>query len=402
MSEPDVTQLMTVQQAIAILDASVVTPRTHKVKLASANGFYLAEDILADRDYPPFQKSLMDGFAIRNTGDSLSELHLFGEIRAGQSSAIALSPGQAMSIMTGAPLPAGADAVVPIEFAQRVGDRLRITQPGDFKRFVATRGSDCIAGDIVLKRGSQMRAAHLAAAATVGAHQVEVYEPPRVAILATGDELVSVDASPIERCQIRNSNTPMLASLLSAYGCSVTDLGVIKDDMPAIVSAIHAGLEFDALFITGGMSVGAYDLPPRALEQLDITPLITKLKIKPGKPFIYARHGATERACHIFGLPGNPLAGFVCTVRLASRVLRRMMGAPVDHLELTATLVSALPANGPREFYQPAQLIRGMAHPLNWKGSADVFTLAQATALLVRDENEPAQPAGATCRLIAI
>jgi molybdopterin molybdotransferase len=188
----------------------------------------------------------------------------------------------------------------------------------------------------------------------------------------------------------------MLAALLAQLGCEVTDLGIVRDEMPPLLEALRRGMQYDALFITGGMSVGAYDLPPRALAQLGVEIQITKLKIKPGKPFIYARQGA----CHLFGLPGNPLAGFVCTLRLASRVLRRMRGESVGEDALRATLGDALPANGPREFYQPVSLEDGIAHPLSWKSSADVFTLAQANALLIRAENEPAQPAGATCRII--
>jgi molybdopterin molybdotransferase len=157
-------------------------------------------------------------------------------------------------------------------------------------------------------------------------------------------------------------------------------------------------LQYDAFFITGGMSVGAYDLPPKALEQVGAQFQITKLKIKPGKPFLYARVGA----CHVFGLPGNPLAGFVCMVRLASRVLRRMVGQTPFEKWIHARLASDLPANGPREFYHPAIFDNGVAQPLGWKGSADIFSLARANALLVRSENAPAQGAGSECKLIGV
>lgn len=395
MSEPDVSDLMTVQQAIAILDVAPVTTRTKRIALCEALGHYLAQEIVADRDYPPFEKSLMDGFAVGNLG--AGEFRVVGEIRAGEMSDRALAPGETMAIMTGAPLPRGAEGVVPIEFAERSGDSMRITRSADFSRFVARRGSDCAAGAVVLSRGTQLQAPQLAAAATVGAHQVEVYDSPRVAILATGDELVPIDAQPQPQ-QIRNSNTLMLEALLTRYGCAVTDLGIVKDDVPSLHAALEKGLSFDALFITGGMSVGAYDLPPKALRDLGATLQITKLKIKPGKPFIYAQ----LRGCHIFGLPGNPLAGFVCTVRLASRVLRRMLGAEAWSDVIEATLGAALPANGPREFYQPAMLKGLTVHPLNWKSSADVFALARANALLIRAESEPAKSAGDSCKLLAI
>jgi molybdopterin molybdotransferase len=398
MSEPDVSDLITVQRAIEILDAVQVHPRTTRVNLRDALGLVLAQDVVADRDYPVADKSMMDGFALRaaDSSDNVT-LKVIGEVRAGEMSTQKLGSGEAVAIMTGAPLPPGAEGVVPIEFVQRAGDSIRLSKGGDYRRFVARAGSDCKAGAVVLRRGIKLEAAQLAAAATVGAAQLEVYDRPRVAILATGDELVAIDQVPAPH-QIRNSNSIMLAALLARIGCSVTDLGVVRDEMSALLAAIEKGLRFDALFITGGMSVGAYDLPPKALQQLGADIRITKLKIKPGKPFIYAQ----LRGCHIFGLPGNPLAGFVCTIRLASRLLRRMMGTDASGLEIATTLATKLPANGPREFYQPARVEGTIAHPLTWKSSADVFTLAEANALLVRAENEPARSAGAPCVVIPL
>ena len=190
----------------------------------------------------------------------------------------------------------------------------------------------------------------------------------------------------------------MLQALLRHFGCEITDLGIVKDDMTQTLTAIRCGLEFDALFITGGMSVGAYDLPPQALGQLGAKFQITKLKIKPGKPFLYTKLGR----CHIFGLPGNPLAGFVCTLRLASRIIRRLAGETIGEDLIIAKLGSDLTTNGPREFYQPAILKHGVVEPMAWKGSADLFALARANALLVRAANEPAQSTGARCKLLPI
>src|SRR4051812_13106005 len=149
MSEPDVSDLLTVAQAMAILDASPVKPRTRRVNLIEAIGLHVAQDVVADRDYSPFEKSLMDGYAIA-AADARAEFQLIGEVRAGESTDRALAPGEAMAIMTGAPLPAGADGVVPIEFADRSNDRIRITKPTDFTRFVSHRGSDCAAGTVVI------------------------------------------------------------------------------------------------------------------------------------------------------------------------------------------------------------------------------------------------------------
>jgi molybdopterin molybdotransferase len=403
MSEPDVSNLISVARAIEIIDAVRVSPRGVRKKLTDALGLHLAQDIVADRDAPPFDKSLMDGFAVRcaDVGHAGIELKIVDEIPAGRSSDRALGSGEAMAIMTGAPIPVGADGVVPVEDTQRTGDRVRINVVPAPGRFIARRASDCTAGSIVLARGVKLGAAQIAVAASVGASEVDVFARPRVGVLSTGDEIVAIDQTP-GAAQIRNSNSPMLLALLSRLSCDVADLGTMRDDAQAIRDAIARGIGFDALFVSGGMSMGEYDLVPKVLASLGARVLITKLRIKPGKPFVYAQIDAGERACHVFGLPGNPVSGFICALRLASRLLSRLAGGQPEEKWIHATLASALPANGPREFYQPAIQRDGNVTPLTWKGSADIFTLARANALLVRAENEPELPAGASVRLLEI
>jgi molybdopterin molybdotransferase len=268
--------------------------------------------------------------------------------------------------------------------------------------------------------------AQIAVAATVGAAALDVFDPPRVAVLGTGDELVPHDAAP-EGAQIRNSNNPMLVALIARFGCRVTDLGSVRDDPELIRAKLGEGLAgFDALFVTGGMSMGAHDHVPRLLAELGVRIRISKLRIKPGKPFVFGVGGeetdqaagltAMSRAnpAFVFGLPGNPVSAFVCTVRLASRVLQRLAGAekPVERW-VTGRTESGLLPNGPREFYQPALRVvppgRSSAQsslpsvrPLAWKGSADLFTLATANALIVRQENEPPVPEGTLVRVLEI
>src|SRR5271154_106535 len=180
MSEPDVSDLITVAQAIAILDAAAVEPRIGACKLTAAAGKRLAQEIRADRDYPPFDKSLMDGFAVRaaDIASNASSLRIVGEVRAGQPGEISLEKGRAIAVMTGAMMPPGADSVVPIEFVQRDGEQIHLTKSGDFTRFISARGSDCVAGRTILNRGDILNAAQLAAAATVGAGVVEVFDSP--------------------------------------------------------------------------------------------------------------------------------------------------------------------------------------------------------------------------------
>jgi molybdopterin molybdotransferase len=350
-------------------------------------------------------------------------LRLTGEVAAGGQATRPLSAGEAVAIMTGAPMPPGAQGVVPIEETSREGDVVQIHRTLDPTRFVARRGADIAAGTLVLPRGTRLEAPQIAVAAAIGAHHVNVHPRVRVAVLATGDELVPIDQTPTG-AQIRNSNGPMLVALLQRMGCDVADLGVVVDQKEQIRAAIEEGLRHDVLFVSGGMSMGAYDYVPLLLREMKLDLQITKLRIKPGKPFVFAaREGSGFRvqgsetnhsglktqdsglsSAFVFGLPGNPVSGFVCTVRLAARLIERLAGGTPTERWITARLASPLPANGPREFYQPTKLSHTpdgpIATPLGWKGSADLFTLATADGLLVREENEPARAAGEMVRVM--
>lgn len=418
MSEPDVSELLTVGQAVAILDAEAVRPRAVRVPLMAAQGLRLAHDLHADRDYPPFDKSLMDGYAVRcaDLAGGTARLHVVGEVAAGGVPTAPVGPGQAVAIMTGAPLPPGADGVVPVEEVRREeadGEQMiHILRAGSPGRYIARRGSDVQQGLVVLRSGQLLEAAQIAVAASIGATDVDVFAAPRVGVLATGDELVPPDREP-GPAQIRNSNTPMLLALLRRMGCEATDLGVAADEPETIRREIVRGLAFDALFVTGGMSMGEYDYVPRILGELGVELKITKLRVKPGKPFVFGVWSGGESPCFVFGLPGNPVAGFVCTVRLAWRLLTRLGGGAVVERWVSGRLDAGLAANGPREFYQPVirQVPSGSSSaknefaavtPLAWKGSADLFTLAAANALLVRAENEPPVPTGTMVRVLEI
>jgi molybdopterin molybdotransferase len=253
---------------------------------------------------------------------------------------------------------------------------------------------------------------------------VKVFARPSVAVLSTGDELVGIEQSP-RGSQIRNSNNVMLVALLRRLGCEVRDLGTVNDDPEKIRAAMSDGLaRADVLFVTGGMSMGQYDWCPKVMREMGADLRITKLKIKPGKPFVFGEIAAASLAVsqtgarpvakpqasresagqvrYIFGLPGNPVSGFVCTLRLCSRLLTRIAGGEPCEKWLTGTLDAPLAAYGPREFYQPARYNAGRVQALAWKGSADLYTLAAADVLLVRAENEPALPAGATVKVLEI
>jgi len=245
-------------------------------------------------------------------------------------------------------------------------------------------------------------------------------------VLSSGDELVPIDQTPAT-AQIRNSNGPMLVSLLARLGCDARDAGWVRDDPAAIRAAIQSIItDCDVLMLSGGMSMGEYDFIPRVLREMNVELRIKKLKIRPGKPFVFGAYSplaasqietrgpsnqgnrsATPQAAStfVFGLPGNPLAGFVCTIRLCARLLARIAGGSATDAEqwIHGPLTEPLPTNGPREFYQPAILNRdGSITALQWKGSADIYTLAAANALLVRGENEPPQNAGNLARVLLL
>ncbi len=402
MSEPEVKDLITVRQAMEIIDAAEIRVRVERAGLEKCAGLYLAEDLQSDRDAPPFDKSLMDGYAVR-AGDLAKlprELTVLERIVAGGSAAAPLGEGQTMAIMTGAPLPAGADAVAPIEHTQKIegSDRVRFDRPATIGQFIARRGSDVMCGSIVLKKGIRLGPAQIAVAASIGAVNVRAYQAPSVAVLGTGDELVPPDEIPAPD-QIRSCNNPMLIALLRRFTGSVTDLGLVGDDPQMIGKRIESGLMHDVLLITGGMSMGERDFVPGILRRLGGDLKITKLRIKPGKPFVFAKMPGDK---FVFGLPGNPVSAFVCTICLVSRLLKRMAGAAPGSEMRTAPLARPLEANGKRAFYQPAVFDGHVIVPLQWKGSADVYTLSQANALLVRPENQSAQPAGAAMEFVEL
>jgi molybdopterin molybdotransferase len=407
MSELDVSDLVTVDRAIEIIDALPVRPRELELPLTQAMGLRLAETVCADRDCPPWEKSLMDGYAVRAADVAVApvDLRVVGQAAAGHSAGKTVGAGEAMTIMTGAPIPAGADCVVPIEqtdspdgpFAS-VGNTIKILRAASVGQFIARRGGDIAAGAEVLRQRMMIGPAQIAAAAFVGKTIVKAYDRPRVAVLGTGDELVGFDQTP-RGAEIRNANNPMLVALLTRLGCTVRDLGFVGDQPAAIKAAIADGLAEDCLFVTGGMSRGQHDHVPRILREMGGELRITKLRIRPGKPFVLAAMPGSQV---VFGLPGNPVSAFVCTVRLAARWLRRLAGGSADEGVVWLPLAVSVAANGPREFYQPATLQSDGVRPLPLKGSADIFTLARAQVLFIRNENDPALPAGAMVRTVGL
>lgn len=394
-------QMITVQQAIQILDDIPLSLAEHVLASVDAVGSVLAEDISADRDAPPFDKSLMDGFAVRASDATAGRtLKIIGEIAAGNAANIAVTDGNAVSIMTGAPLPAGTQVVVPVEATSYTDDTVTINEAFAAGYATVGAGHDVKKDQIILPKGTTIGPVQLSVLASVGKLKVRVYRAPTFSVLATGSELIAADKTPLTH-QIRESNNPMLINLLERQGCRLIKEDMVGDDPKKLREAISNALQADFAFISGGMSMGKHDHVPALLRDLGVDLKIEKIRIRPGKPFVFGTKG-TRNPHYVFGLPGNPVSGFVCTLRLAMRMIRRVQGLSPEPTWIDAPCSEAIMENGPREFYQPAILSDGKATLLPWKGSADLFTLARANALAVRPENDPAKSAGAMVRLMLI
>ncbi|HET6573511.1 MAG TPA: gephyrin-like molybdotransferase Glp [Fimbriiglobus sp.] len=363
--------------------------------LAEALGRVLAEDVRADLDSPPFTKALMDGYAVR-AADGLN-LRLTGVVAAGDPPGATVGPGESVRIFTGAPLPDGADAVVMVEKTEpaepKVGEPVRLTEAVKPGQNVLPRGREMRAGDVVLPAGTAIAPAAVGLLAGVGRAAVSTVRPPRVAVLATGSELVEADTKPGPG-QIRNSNGPMLVAQAARSGAVPRYLGIGRDDPNVLAAMVRDGLaNADVLILAGGVSVGAFDLVPGVLRELDVEAHFHKVRMKPGKPLLFGTRGDKL----VFGLPGNPVSSFVCFELFVRPALRALAGHR-DPGPNTATLplCEPLSAKNDRPTFHPAKLEGTAVRPLPWFGSADLRALLTADALLVLPPGEvryePGQP----------
>jgi molybdopterin molybdotransferase len=362
-----------VEEALRIvLDAAFPLPPEER-PLAEVLGAVLAEDVAADADHPPFDRALMDGYAVRAA--DAGPLEVLEEIPAGRMPREALRPGTCSKIMTGAPLPAGADAVQQVEKTRVDGGRAILAEPVRPGQNVSPRGEEARAGQVMLRRGQRLRAAELGILASMGRAAVRTTRRPRVAIAATGDELVPAGERPGPG-RIRNSNAWTLGGQVRSMGLVCDDLGIVRDDPAALRAAVKEGLARDVLILTGGVSAGDWDLVIPALEAEGVKISMHKVAIKPGRPFCFAPR--------VFGLPGNPVSAFVTFEVFVRPYLGALMGAGAPPPRLKARLVGDVPKAIDREHYLPAKLSEGpTATRVPWKGSADLFALAAADAFVV-------------------
>lgn len=373
-------------EALAVVLAETRRLEPVDVPLLDAVGAVLAETVASDIDLPPFDKSAMDGYAVRaaDVARVPVELTVAEELPAGVAPNRALEPGTCAKIMTGAPVPAGADAVVRVEDTDAArGSRVRILKIDLERRNICVRGEDVREGEPVLDAGHVVGPEEVGLLASVGRQCVRVFRRPRVAVLATGNELVDVSAIPGPG-QIRNANSWSLVACCRRAGVGVDDLGVARDDASDLRAKITTGLERDILLVSGGVSMGEWDLVPGVLEACGVTTHFGSVRMKPGKPTVFATRG--DRA--VFGLPGNPVSTLVAFRLFVWPCLRKMMGHPDPApAPIMGRLAAPTTARGNRIAYMPARIRSGedgpTAEPIETRGSADLVGFCRADALLI-------------------
>ena len=387
--------MISVEEATRLIAQHTAPPRVAEVRLADAVGRTLAEDIASDVDSPPHDKAMVDGYAIvaADLAGDRTELSVVEEVTAGEVPTRRIAPGQATRIMTGAPLPVpeGADAVVMVEQTELIaGDEptVRIKQSTiEVGKNIMRRGTSLRRGDVVLSAGCRIGPREIGLLAEVGRAAVSIFSPPVVAVLATGDELVSAGQTPAAG-QIRNSNSPMLAALATSSGATVNDLGIARDDEDSLRRGIARGLEADVLVLSGGVSAGVLDLVPAMLAELGVEQIFHKVRLKPGKPLWFGvRQGGDSGAHLVFGLPGNPVSSFVCFTLFVRPLLARLAGSQSPRPAWQkAALMTPFQQRGDRPMYHPAVLRhvdgRSEVTPTAWQGSADLRGFSEGNCLL--------------------
>lgn len=371
--------------------AATVSPRMQEVDLREAAGRVLAEPIAADRDYPTLSRSVRDGFAVR-AADVPGELFVIGEVRAGEAVSAEVQPGEAVEIMTGAPLPPGADAVVMVEHTTSRGDRVNVPRSLQLNENVSLRGSQARKDEILLEPGRLLGFAEIALLASVGCSRVQVFARPKVAILPTGDELVEANQTPLDY-QVRNSNAESLSVQVARAGGDPELLPIARDIYAATRELIEHGLKFDLLLLSGGVSAGKYDIVERVLADLGAEFFFDRVLIMPGQPLVFGK----VRDKFFFGLPGNPASTMVTFELFARAMVERLSGRCEILLPLLWSKLG-------RDFHQKTGLTRFLpanlspdgseVSPVQWQGSGDVPAIARANAFLVTDPARESWAAG--------
>ena len=379
------------------VSAARPVPATEQIPALEAAGRVLAETVFADRDYPPFPRAARDGFAVR-AADVPGELHVIGEVRAGEIYRGSLSAREAVEIMTGAPLPAGADAVVMVEHTEREGNRVRVGRALTPGENFGAQGQEARRGESVLQVGQRLAFAQIAMLAMVGRECAAVYRKPRVAIIPTGDEIVEAGVNP-ERFQIRNSNAWSMAVQVGRAVGDPQILPIARDNYESTRGLIEQGLDADLLLLSGGVSAGKYDIVERVMADLGAEFFFDRVLLQPGQPLVFGRvHGK-----FFFGLPGNPASTMVTFEVFARAAVELLGGAQEAPLRLLQARLS-------KDFRQKTGLTRFLpaqvsadgstVAPEPWQGSGDIGALSRANAFLVTEPDRESWAAGEMIRVL--
>ncbi len=373
-------------------------PEIEEVALECAAARVLAENVAADRDTPALARSVRDGFAVR-AQDVPGTLRVIGEVRAGTRFTGAVGKGEAVEIMTGAPMPDGADSVVMVEHTRRENGNVQTDRTAEANQFINPRGCEAAAGEVVLHAGQRLDYTCVAALAAFGRARVQVFRRPVVAIIATGDEIVAVEDTPAE-FQVRNSNAYSLAAQVARAGGDARVLPVARDTIEHTRACVAQGLEADLLLLSGGVSAGKYDVVEPVLSEFGAEFYFDRVLIQPGQPLVFGRSGGK----FFFGLPGNPSSTMV-TFEIFARAALELLGgleSPQLHLPFARLTRDFKHRPGLTRFL-PAQLSADGAEitPAGWHGSGDIPALTRANAFLVADPDRPQYAAGDWIRVMA-
>ncbi|MBZ5569887.1 MAG: molybdopterin molybdotransferase MoeA [Acidobacteriia bacterium] len=390
--EPIVLSFEDARRRVEQAASEVHTPEAEECQLLRCGGRVLAETVLADRDFPPFPRATRDGYALRaaTVATVPARLKLVGEIRAGgPPQSLEIHERECVEIMTGAPVPGSADAVVMVEHTSRTGGTVEIQRRVVAGENIVPAGAEAKRGDALLRSGTRLSPAAVAVAGSCGRRELHVFKRPRVAILSTGDELVDIAAVPAAN-QIRNSNSYSLAAQVNAAGGVPVVLPIAPDEVRQLRRLVQEGLASELLLMSGGVSMGKYDLVEQALHELGAEFFFTGAQIQPGRPVVFGRAPARSGAqpTYFFGLPGNPVSTMVCFELFARAMVEALGGAKAHKMMFTqARLKSDVKVKTGLTRFLPAILSgeyeRTEVELVRWQGSGDMAATARANCYLV-------------------
>ena len=381
--------MISYDNAISLIEEHTISRKTVKTDIVQSIGSISAEDVFSPLNMPPFNKSAMDGYAVRSEEcQELSvSLKCVGIIEAGESFTDEIGHGECVKIMTGAPVPETADSVIKVEDTSNEGDNIRIHVIVKKNAHICFRGEDIKKDQLILKKGTLLHSSHIALLASTGRSTIHTFRKPDVAIINTGGEILS-PGEEIRANAIFNSNGPQLAALLKNDTIQFQSPEIVRDEMTEIMNALKKSIESDILLISGGVSMGDYDLIPDALQKFGVKKIFHNVKIKPGKPLFF---GTFENKI-VFGIPGNPVSNFAAYHLFIKPAILKMMGYDRVRPVFQEGIVTAdFMQNPGRKHFFPVKIQKKdntyLLEPINSHGSADILSLSHADGFMIVEEN---------------